>query len=138
MCNCRNVLFTQLAMTLKTMNYNGDNMQEWRKTGSINWWRGIKATNPSGIGGGDKEGDNVFKSINQNMHVGGIFCNLAKALGCVNYEILLDKSHFYGIQGVSEEKSPNSTKIFFCWMGYIETWSSQAQLLGPLLFIIHI
>jgi len=26
--NCRNVLFTQSAVTLKTMNYIGDNMQE--------------------------------------------------------------------------------------------------------------
>jgi len=26
--NCRNVLFTRLAVTLKTMNYIGDNMQE--------------------------------------------------------------------------------------------------------------
>jgi hypothetical protein len=67
-----------------------------------------------------EEGDNVFKSINQNMHVGGIFCNLAKALGCMNYEILLDKSHFYGIQGVSEEKSPNSTQNFFAEWGTLK------------------
>ena len=42
------------------------------------------------------------KSINQTMHVGGIFCYLAKALDCVNYEILSAKLHVYGTRGVSD------------------------------------
>jgi hypothetical protein len=41
--------------------------------------------------------DSIFKSINQKMHVGGIFCELAKAFGCVNHEILSAKLHFCGI-----------------------------------------
>jgi hypothetical protein len=36
----------------------------------------------------------VFKSINETMHVDGIFCDLLKAFGRVNYEILLTESHF--------------------------------------------
>jgi len=37
------------------------------------------------------------------MHVGGIFCALAKAFECVNHEIVLTKLHLYGIQGISED-----------------------------------
>jgi hypothetical protein len=33
------------------------------------------------------------------MHVGGISCDLAKSLDCVNQEILVAKLHYYGIQG---------------------------------------
>jgi hypothetical protein len=29
--------------------------------------------------------DSVLKSINQKMHVGGMFCDLAKASGCINH-----------------------------------------------------
>jgi hypothetical protein len=41
--------------------------------------------------------DTVLKSVNQKMHVGGIFCDFAKALDCRNHEILLADLHFCGI-----------------------------------------
>jgi hypothetical protein len=62
------------------------------------------------------------------MHVGRIFCDLAKAFDSVNTEILLNKLQFYGIQGVTanwfrsyptdrkqkiEIKSSNSTQSIF-------------------------
>jgi hypothetical protein len=46
---------------------------------------------------------NVSESINQKMHVGGIFCDLAKASDCVSHEILLSKLHFYGVHGIVAE-----------------------------------
>jgi len=69
------------------------------------------------------------------MHVGGIFCDLAKAFDCVNHEILLVQLQFYGIPDVAEDwfrccvrnrrqklevTSPNSTKNFFSACGNLK------------------
>jgi hypothetical protein len=40
-----------------------------------------------------------MKSLNQNVYVGGIFCDLAKAFDCVNHEILLTRFCYFGIKG---------------------------------------
>ena len=72
-------------------------------------------------------GYNIFKSINQKIHVGKILCDLANDFDCMNHEILLVQLHLYGIRGVSEGrfrscltnsrqrveiKSPNKAQLF--------------------------
>ena len=46
----------------------------------------------------------LVKYINHKMHFKGIFCNMAKAFGCTNHEIFLDKLHFHGILGLENNK----------------------------------
>jgi hypothetical protein len=40
--------------------------------------------------------DSVLTSINKNMHISGIFCDLAKVFDCMNDEVLLIILYFYG------------------------------------------
>jgi hypothetical protein len=87
------------------------------------------------------------------MHVGGFFCDLAKALDTMNHKILLAKLHFYGIQGVSEDwfrsyisnirqklevKSPYTAQNFFSDWCTLKYGVSQGSILGSLLFIMYI
>ena len=94
--------------------------------------------------------ESVFKAVNQKMHIGGMICDFAKAFDCVNYNILLVKLHFYGIQGVLEDwfrlyltnrrqkvKLPNSTQNFFFDWRILKHESSQGPILWLLSFKIY-
>jgi len=41
--------------------------------------------------------DKVLIELNNKVMVGGIFCNLQKAVDCVNHDILLTNLQLYGI-----------------------------------------
>jgi hypothetical protein len=51
--------------------------------------KGMSTENPA-----FRVADSVFKSVNQIMHVGGIFCDLVQAYDSRYHEILVAELHF--------------------------------------------
>jgi hypothetical protein len=94
----------------------------------------------------------ILNALNNNLLVGGIFCNLEKACDCVNHKILLTKLEFYGITGnhyklyKSYLMDRHQGTLLYNENGNIITsaWSKvehdvpQGSVLGPLLFLIFI
>ena len=47
--------------------------------------------------------ESVYKALNNNQFIIGLFVDLKKAYDTVNHSILLEKLHAYGIRGVTLE-----------------------------------
>jgi len=95
----------------------------------------------------------ILEAVNNRLSVGGIFCDLDKALDCVNHGILVGKLKFYGISG----KFPTFIQSYFrgryqkllidkinAYDNVSSRWKKvtngvlQGLILGPLLFLINI
>jgi len=82
--------------------------------------------------------------------VGGIFCDLHEAFGCINHAVLLEKLKFYGVSGkfynlVKSYLDGRYPKVIISYSNVIEsTWEKikkgkpQGSILGPIFILIYI
>ena len=93
----------------------------------------------------------ILLALNNKLTIGGIFCDLEKALDSVNHYILLLKCEFYGFKGktnallrsylsdryqrVLMNNSSSDNTTFSEW-GKIKHSVPQGSILGPLFFLL--
>ncbi len=90
--------------------------------------------------------NSILEAMNQNLMIGGIFCDLKKAFDSINHEIIFEKIQFYGIIGKFKmliQSYFNSRYQKVTWNNNSSAWEKincgvpQGSILGPLLFLIN-
>jgi len=90
--------------------------------------------------------------MNNNLKIGGIFCDFQKAFDCMDHKILMNKLEFYGIEGkfktliasyltgrhqkVTLNNNTNNNSSSKWEM--IKNDVPQGSILGPLFFLLYI
>ena len=92
----------------------------------------------------------ILTALNNKHMVGGIFCDLLKALDGINHAVLLEKMQFYGVSGkfyklVKSYLDGRYQKVILSHNNIIEsTWEKikqgvpQGSILGSIFFLIYI
>ena len=94
---------------------------------------------------------NILTALNNKLLVRGIFCDLHKAIDCVNYDILLSKMGFNGISGKANnliksylQNRRQRTLVDYDSKKYYSEWKSvtdgvlQGSILGSLFFLLYV
>ena len=93
-----------------------------------------------------------MKALDNKQSVGGIFCDLSKALDCVDNEFLLRKLEYYGVRRTANKLinsylvdrsqrvliRDNYSGTYYSEWNKVKGGFPQVSVLGPLFFLFYI